>query len=467
MNLPGSTAENAVLAAQQAVGNRAVQHALRADSQTLALGQQATVGNQAVQRLLHRQPGRSAGGPAAIRQSTSPAPIQRSPLSDAVERAWNPRHEKGAVFDLLRSRGPAPSDADLTAVLNRIFEAGSDDLWLARKIQTHGPEPLWPAALIEERARRGWPSEPGHIQAALATSAQGRPINAYFFPGRTDNRALIISGVHGSELSGIEVVERLLEQLRTGPRPYYTVIIVPRLFPDNAALAESQPAEIGSTRNVGRETPGASGTTAGTPGVVNRQYPALGRGFDPTNPKDAGGRPMELETVALLTLVDRFRPSRIASVHAVRAPDVAGIFADPRTDASGRALGFADDERLAVDMARHAGGRGANVPANQLAGGTPNAIYPRDPAAVAAGTNQPRNTTGGISGGGWFSTEVRDPDRPAANRAAMTVITVEVQTSRRIQDVPTSQRSARELEIDAHASALREIFLGPARPATP
>ncbi|MCC6628359.1 MAG: hypothetical protein IT340_13290 [Chloroflexi bacterium] len=417
------------------------------------------------------QPAATPTGGAAQRQPAGL--VQRSPLSDEVLRRWQAAQRKGDVFDRLRAGPPAPADADLTAVLDRIFIVGSDDRWLAEQIQQHGPEPLWPAALLAERSRRAqtgrWAAEAGPIAAQLGTSAGGQPITAHLFPGRTDERALIISGVHGSELSGIEVVEHLLATLPTGPRPYYTVILVPRLFPDNATVAEGQPAEIGSAANVGRNT-------AGSTVDPNRQFPLPGQAFDPANPIDAGplrrdgrrgsGRPIEPENIVLLELIDRFRPSRIASVHAVRDPDIAGIFADPRTDAAGRALGFADDKRLAVTMAQHARHGGANVPANLL-GGTPNALYPRDPTAVAAGVTQPRDTRRGVSLGGWGASAVRDATRPERDRAAMTVITIEVQTAHRVADMATGAQAARSAEIEAHAAALREIFLGPPAAAAP
>lgn len=421
-----------------------------------------------------------SGQPAARRRAAGLAQrqpvslVQRSPLSDAIHRRWQATHRKGDVFDRLRAGGPATADADLTAVLDRIFAADSDDRWLAEQMQRHGAEPLWPAALLAERSRRArtnhWTAEPVPIQARLGTSAGGQPITAYLFPGRGDERALILSGVHGSELSGIEVVEHLRDMLASGPRPYYTVILVPRLFPDNATVAERQPADIGSTANVGRNT-------TGNQVDPNRQFPPLGQAFDPANPVDAGpqiaeggrgaARRIEPENIALLELIDRFRPSRIASVHAVRAAEVAGIFADPRTNAEGRALGFADDRDLALTMARHARRGGANVPASQLDSATPNAIYPRDPPAVAAGEVQPRDTRAGVSLGGWGATAVRDAAHPERERAAMTVITIEVQTAHRVGDMPASEQPARRAEIEAHAGALREIFLGSPAAAAP
>lgn len=305
----------------------------------------------------------------------------------------------------------------------------------------------------------------------LLKTKGGREVVAHLFPGTSDRHALIIAGVHGSELSGIQVVERLLPLLRGGSKPHFNLVVIPRLFPDNAAVAEASPKEIGSTKNIGRRT-------RGNPVDPNRQFPKLGAPYDPANPVDAGplvmpaiawfpelrgtGRPIEPENIALLELIASFRPERIASVHAHRTPSNAGIYADPRTDASGIALGYAPDEQLALAMAQEAAKRGANVPGNKLGGTQPNAVYPLDPAVVPAGHIQPRETKEGISLGGWGTTEVVDPANPSRNRPAMTVITVEVQSSRRIQDFSkAADKDARRKELDAIAIALRDVFLKP------
>jgi hypothetical protein len=108
---------------------------------------------------------------------------------------------KGQLFDFLRVNGPI-SDPDLDAILLRLFSAGTDDLWLAQTIVQHGPEPLWPITAYDERRIRqrdhGWADEAGHIEGSLMTTTGGRNVNAYFFPGTSDERALVIGGVHGS-----------------------------------------------------------------------------------------------------------------------------------------------------------------------------------------------------------------------------------------------------------------------------
>src|SRR5688572_10267809 len=43
----------------------------------------------------------------------------------------------------------------------------------------------------------------------LGKTKGGKDVEAYFFPGRGDKRALIIGGMHGSELSSIEVAKEL------------------------------------------------------------------------------------------------------------------------------------------------------------------------------------------------------------------------------------------------------------------
>ena len=65
----------------------------------------------------------------------------------------------------------------------------------------------------------------------LGKSKQGRNIEAWYFPGSSDKRALVIGGVHGTELSAIEVAATLIKTLKSGGNNYYSVIIIPCLFP--------------------------------------------------------------------------------------------------------------------------------------------------------------------------------------------------------------------------------------------
>src|SRR5689334_1410187 len=65
------------------------------------------------------------------------------------------------------------------------------------------------------------------VRFLLGQSKQNRNVEAWFFPGTSDHNALVIGGVHGSELSSVEVAKALIHQLQTGNDNYYNVIIIP------------------------------------------------------------------------------------------------------------------------------------------------------------------------------------------------------------------------------------------------
>lgn len=315
-----------------------------------------------------------------------------------------------------------------------------------------------------ERAKRdGAAPETRGAATTLVETPEGRPVRAHFFPGRSERRALIVAGMHGSELSSIELAQRLIEDLsRTGTPPFFTVVVIPTLFPDGRARAEARPDEIGSANEVGRCLPGGLDP--------NRNFPKTGTDYDRAAATDACGRRIAAENAALLELIDRFAPARIASLHATRTRGDAGIYADPRSEApvdpektpEGRALGFAPDAHLALRMARAAHAGGAAVPGNRLDDVRPNPIYPLDPAPAAAGELQLRASS--VAAGSPHQPGVSLGEHAATatpTRAAITVITVEIQTSVRVADVPGArERKRREREIRAHTGALRHVFLG-------
>jgi predicted deacylase len=181
---------------------------------------------------------------------------------------------------------------------------------------------------------------------ALQTTRGGNEIEAFFFPGRGPETALVIAGVHGSELSGIEVAHRLVkllfDELAGGIKPHFNVWIIPVLFPDNAAIARGAHTKPGDDNNTGRITDRAHcsqrmQSTGRTECVdPNRQFPTPGRPFDPKIPVDSLGTEIEPENVALLAAIDLLKPNRVASIHAHKMPakmgtgtDGPGIFADP------------------------------------------------------------------------------------------------------------------------------------------
>ena len=124
-----------------------------------------------------------------------------------------------------------------------------------------------------------------------------------------------------------------------------------------------------------------------------------------------------------------------------------------------------DDSKLAIRMAERTVKEGVTiVPGNRL-GKKPNALYPLDPAFAEKGKTQARSfgvaPNEGRSFGAYGSTAV------AGGRPAMTVITIEVQTSKpslmpvKPGDPPAKRDDARLKELQAHSIALEEVFLGP------
>ena len=290
---------------------------------------------------------------------------------------------------------------------------------------------------------------------SIGTTAGKRSITAHFFPGTSAEKALVVGGVHGSELSGIAVAEELVRRLSApgAAPPFFSVVIVPTLFPDSVAARRDFEAKLKGPLSPDDYAKAAA--KAGDPGRTtkgqedpNRQMPMPGTAFDPKNPVDAAGRLIEVENQALLELIQRFAPVRIASLHAIKNPDRAGVFADPHPSVTGADPALAGRmDALALEMARKAQAGGARVAGNKLggkAGGT--SLYPgQDPKQSKEQIE--RENKKGTSLGQW------GPSR------GIGVLTIELpqqyDTSSPVTD------PGRGKEIAAHAEALQEIFLGP------
>jgi hypothetical protein len=300
------------------------------------------------------------------------------------------------------------------------------------------------------------------VEGIAGFSKQGRPIAAFYFPGTSNRRALVIGGVHGSELSAIEVANRLVAKLLRTEDIYYSVIVIPCLFPDNAVKASSNPAHIGSVYNVGRY----SHSDATDP---NRQMPALGRPYHSDNPFDYAGRPIEPENQLMLQFIQEFHPQRIINLHAIRTVEQAGIYADPRTNNRGMALEYGTDSSLAVDMAVYIETKGGSAPGNKLQK-SPSSVYHADPPVKPAGEMQRRNLQGsklpgkrgyGVSLGSWASTAVADQVNTAYNRPAIRLLTMEFPGYKRPADYKDPEARMNCIkQVELYAAAIREVFLG-------
>jgi hypothetical protein len=297
-------------------------------------------------------------------------------------------------------------------------------------------------------------------KAVLGFSKEGRSVEAYYFPGTSSKRALVIGGVHGSELSSIEVADSLIEYLKKGTQKYYSVIVIPSLFPDNAAAAKNKPEFIGSSMNYGRYTC----NDAVDP---NRQMPSLGKSFN-EDAKDHLGREIETENRLLLDLINLYQPQRIVNIHAIRDTTKAGIYADPRTDANGMALGYESDSSLAVEMTKYIYNNDGYIPGNHM-DSVPSSLYHCDPPAAKAGCLQQRNLKGsrlpnqrgtGVSLGGWASTAIYDPINPAYNRDAIRILTMEFPGYKRSSDYATANEQTVIAKLtEVYAASIQMIFL--------
>jgi uncharacterized protein DUF4157/succinylglutamate desuccinylase/aspartoacylase family protein len=216
--------------------------------------------------------------------------IQRSPLSDSVKAAWTADPTLEALLARLSQADVqgAQTDADVDAEVARLLAGRADDLWVA------------------QRVRQG--------ELGKTASSAKRSIQAVFIRGTSARRALVIAGVHGSERQGIEVAQTLIKDLQT-KQPHFTVIVVPSLFPDNAAAGSfgSREGSTPTNRNFPKATQDLAAARKGGGKAV-----------------DAEGRAMLPENVLLLELMERFQPERIISIHGTKRPGAAGVFYDPR-----------------------------------------------------------------------------------------------------------------------------------------
>ena len=295
----------------------------------------------------------------------------------------------------------------------------------------------------------------------LGRTLQGRNIEAYYFPGTSEKRALVIGGMHGSELSSIEVAGELLQMMKHAKASHYNVIIIPSLFPDNAATARQFPFQIGDEKNIGRYSfPGAADP--------NRQMPTPGHAFDDEHELDHAGRHIENENSLLLGLIGEYRPQRIVNLHAIRDKNYAGVYADPRTDHNSVALGYDTDSSLAIGIAKHIEQNGGYVPGNHLST-IPNALYYKDPQPAKAGQFQNRNFSGsflpgkrggGVSLGTWAATAVYNANDSAKCRDAMRILTIEFPGSKRPVDyISKKDQNFYQRQVELYAAAIHEVFL--------
>ena len=467
------------------------------------------------------------GESVTVRGVAGPASRLHSTLSDELKRLWTTSHDKAQIFDELR-KGQALGDADARRCLRGIFAAGSDDLWLGEAILDNGPETLWGPTLVGERAKRAaggkWAPEAGDIQADLADpyGESGAPVvHAHFFPGRSERRALVIAGVHGTEPGGTEVVELLRTKLRAesaaGRPPFFTTILVPVLIKRTAGTR----SKLGSRWVGGGKGLTKSGVLETSRDIEpNRNFPLPGEDLaaakargaakpdDPElqmldagavrTPHDKGTKSsdkgssirMLAENRILISLIERFQPERLASVHShslkSAVGDAPGMFVDPRglDPKTGKVIDQAavdEDDRLATAML--AEGKAAWDKAGTKVARTKEGVLESvsderkkfaaasDPFAgnrIGKGNASvhyapPANTPEGNSLGTWAPVATKKSDRAkTVDRAAIATVTVEVPNWH-----PKENAAALDKIEDIESSVLLTVFLGDPSTQTP
>jgi hypothetical protein len=192
-----------------------------------------------------------------------------------------------------------------------------------------------------------WRREVAEFEGVLPGSAPNAPVRAVLFPGRTDRRALIISGIHGDEAAGIKVVERLRSLLRSRAAaqdpPFFTTMLVPVVIPRTSATGQRYvPAGIGLIEsgddnkkeskvvrhdvepNLNLPLPGENYDMAHSHGARSPADPELFIKV-PSKSGNVHERPprgqltsirMLRETRMLVQLIEHFQPERLAAIHA-------------------------------------------------------------------------------------------------------------------------------------------------------
>jgi len=300
---------------------------------------------------------------------------------------------------------------------------------------------------------------PPSLEFTVGLDSLGTPIRAHLVPGQIDEVAMVVAGVHGSEQSGVEVADRLLAQLQVD-KPFFTVIIVPRLFPDNVASRAAWEQKIAADQGkialkkyrelrAKDDDPGriTAGKNAKDP---NRQFPALGADLDVAKPVDSKGDPVEPGNIALMALIKQFAPRRIVSIHAQKDLQKAGIFADPHPSVAPGPLATSADE-LAIAAAKRAAALGVRVGGNTRDGGF-SSLYPGQNPKISKEKMKQENAKG-QSLGQWGPSK------------GITVLTVEV--SEQYTSNGAVNDPKRGAELEAEATALREVVLGPPAAAVP
>jgi len=371
--------------------------------------------------------------------------IQRSPLSDKVRAAAGTSPDLTSVLAALSGGDVNVSDGDLDRAISALLGGRKGDIELAEQVRRR-----------ELGKTAGWAGPTGK------GSTTRRSITVRYAAGRTARRALVIAGVHGAEVQGVEVAEQLLKDLTDAKSPpEMSAVIVPNLFPDDAAYRD-------------REGPGAH---------PNRNFPDPSQDLAASGGKDALGKTIRAENVMLLQLIERFAPERIISIHGTWDASKAGVSYDPRAltaneEAAAESWGFApnSDEanappglvrarRAGAQHAADAGDNASSLRAAALIDTTTSSGQIKGPAR--SGLKHP-SVAGNFKGNSAqpnFARWEGGMDKGEslggyASKRGISIFTVEPPDNKKLDEFKGAAQTARNAEIKAYADAVRTILLG-------
>ena len=305
----------------------------------------------------------------------------------------------------------------------------------------------------------------------LGKTAGKRSIELHLFPGKTTRRALVIGGVHGTERQGVQVARLLEKDLAATPSDF-SVLLVPVLFPDNAAS-------------------GSLGIREQKDKPTNRNFPDPGKDLAASGGKDATGRDILPENQLLMQLMERFKPERIISLHGTQYPEKAGIFYDPRELTADEARGPAASARPRPSdsegssearyralykhklAAAESADKDLSLRSAQLIDAATTGVKGREARNLGAGKQHP-SVAGNVGPSGKLDTGHWGGEVPGgtslgdyASKRGTSIFTVEPPVNRNIADYGKGGNNAgekvnqadRTTELQAYADAVRTVLL--------
>jgi murein peptide amidase A len=133
----------------------------------------------------------------------------------------------------------------------------------------------------------------------LATLLSGRKIHSYKF-GCGSYHLLLVGGVHGNEIEGVELISALMTELEGSVQfPNLTILVVPNVNPDGVAAKRRQNE---NWVDLNRNLP----TKDWTSEAMKPEY----------QPGASAGS--EVESQVVVNLVEKFKPNYIISMHSFR-----------------------------------------------------------------------------------------------------------------------------------------------------